>query len=416
MSVTINFFIISLFAVFGLKYLSELIIENFDFKKHKHLIYILGGFFVLGIILWISGQSMSFSKTGENYNPEVLELFKEARQEFYFKDLTRYFLLILVTGVSIFAYLKGKINFTILGLIFIPILLFDLISIQSRVDKQYINLKKVEGNYFRQTQTDKFLKTDKEIFRIMPPPKSLNDNKWAYYHQTVGGYSPIKMYTIEELLANNFFGGWEKSFPVNWNVMQMLNVKYVILPQEFSHKNLTLVHRNQQNKLFTYRFNQSLSRGFFVGKYRVITDEYERLEALNQQSFNPDSIALLEEELTEPINYPDSSRSKVIEFTPNKIVFDIFTDKQSLFVISELYYPPGWKIFIDGENIDKIYKTDHALMSIIVPKGKHEIVLAFEPDSYYNNIKLSYASLLIIYISIVFSLVQFFRNKKEKLD
>jgi len=288
-----------------------------------------------------------------------------------------------------------------------------LFSVQTRIDKQYINLKKVEGKYFKQTETDKFLLKDKEVFRIMPPPKSMGDNQWAYYHQTIGGYSPIEMYTIEEILENNVFNGWEKSFPVNWNILQMLNVKYVILPQEFSHKKLTLMHRNQQDKLFTNYFNQSLSRGFFIGEYQVVTDEYKRLEIINQPSFKPDSIALLEEELTESIDYPDSSLSRVTEFTPNKIVFDIFTDKQSLFVISELYYPPGWKIFIDGEKVSKIYKTDHALMSIIVPKGKHEIVVAFEPDSYHNNVKLSYASLIVIYISIAFSLVQFFRNKKE---
>ena len=102
----------------------------------------------------------------------------------------------------------------------------------------------MRGSYLFQLSLIKFLNSDKEIFRILPPAKTLNDNRWAYYNQTVGSYSPIKMYTIEELIQNNLFSGWEKSFPINWNVLQLLNVKYVILQQKTEHEYLTLVHHN----------------------------------------------------------------------------------------------------------------------------------------------------------------------------
>ena len=413
MSVTINFFIVSVFAVFGLKYLYELVRDEFDWKKYKNLLIILGSFFGLGVILWISGQSMSFTKIGQNYDPQVIPLLVEVRQDFYFTDLTRYFFLILLVIGFIIGYLKNKINFTILSLVIIGIVLFDLISIQQRVNKQYINLQKVENKYFSQTDTDKYLKTDSEIFRVLPPAKSMNDNRWAYYHQTIGGYSPIKMYTIEELLENNVFGGWDKSLPINWNVLQMLNVKYVILQNKIQNKKLTLVHSNEKNKLYTYLFNNYLSRGFFVGKTRVIEDSYERLRFINQPEFKPDSIALLETECGASIEIPDSSYCFVKEFTPNKVSMDVFTDKQSLFVISELFYPPGWKVFVDKKEVDKIYKTNHVLMSIVIPEGNHEVELRFEPDSYYENITISYASLGIIYLVIIFSVVNYFRTKKS---
>jgi len=413
MSVTVTFFIVAVFAAYGLKYLYELAADNFDFKKYQSLLYIMGAFIALGVILWISGQSMSFTKLGENYKGQDLLLIKQIRQHFYFTDLTRYFLLVVVAAGIIYAYLKKKINFTILGIILGSIILFDLITIQQRMDKKYIDMEKVEKTYFRQTDTDKFLESDKEIFRIMPPPNSMGDNRWAYYHQTIGGYSPVKMYTIEEIIENNIFNGWDKNLPINWNILKILNVKYVVLQQQIYNNNLALVHSNPNDKLFTYKFNGSLPRGFFIGNTKIVTDEYERVALLNQASFNPDSLALVEEEITESITFPDSSLSTVTEFTPNKVVFDVYTDKQSLFVISELFYPPGWKIFMDGTRIEKIYKTDHAIMSVIVPAGKHEIVLAFEPDSYFCDIKISYASLSILYLVIAFSLVQWFRTRKS---
>ena len=122
----------------------------------------------------------------------------------------------------------------------------------------------------------------------------------------------------------------------------------------------------------------------------------------------------METELDKQIQTPDSSYCYVEEFTPNKVTMDVYTDKQSLFVISELYYPPGWKIFIDNKEVDKIYKTNHVLMSVILPEGNHEVELRFEPDSYYENITLSYASLGIIYIVIIISVVNYFRTKKKQ--
>jgi hypothetical protein len=413
MSVTLNYFILSIFAIYGVKYLYELVRDEFDWKKYKNLLVILGSFVGLGIIFWITGQSMSFTKIGENYNPQVMPLFIEARKEFFFNDLTRYFILILIVISFIISYLKNKINFTVLSLIIIAAITFDLLSVQHRVVKKFINLKKVENRYFSPTNTDKFLSSDDETFRILPPAKSMNDNRWAYFHQTIGGYSPIKMYTIEELIENNVFAGWNKQLPINWNVLQMLNVKYAVFQNKFVNENLTLVHSNVGDKLYTYSLNNYLARGYFVGKAKIIEDDYDRLKFINTPQFKPSILALLEKELHAQIETPDSSFCSVKEFTPNRILLDAFTDKQSLFVISEMYYPPGWKIFVDNVEVEKIYKPNHALMSIILSAGKHEVELRFEPDSYYENITMSYASLGIIYVVIIFSVVNFYRAKKR---
>jgi len=413
MSVTLNYFILSIFAIYGVKYLYELVRDDFDWKKYKNLLIILGSFVGLGIIFLLAGQTMSFIKEGQNLNPQIVPIMVEVRQELFSNDLTRYFILVLIVVGFIISYLKNKINFTVLSLVIIAVIMFDLLSVQSRVKKNYMNLKKVENRYFSPTATDKFLQSDNEVFRIMPPSKSMNDNRWAYFHQSIAGYSPIKMYTIEELLENNIFGGWDKQLPINWNVLQMLNVKYAVFNNKFNNENLTLVQSNERDKLYTYIFNKYLSRGFFVGKVLIIEDDYERLQYINNPKFDPSTLALVETEIDTQIETPDSSYCLVKEFTPNKVVMDVYTDKTSLFVISELYYPPGWKILLDNNEVNEIYKTNHALMSIVVPEGNHKVELRFEPASYYKNITVSYASLGIIYIVIIFSVVQWFRKKKE---
>ncbi|MCK4754468.1 MAG: hypothetical protein KAS58_04500, partial [Calditrichia bacterium] len=303
------------------------------------------------------------------------------------------------------------ISFNIFILVLTVLILFDLIDVQNRYQNKYADLKKIEKQYFAKSKTDKFLLADKEICRIFPIGRLFGDNRWAYYHQTIGGYSAIKMYTIEELIENNLYKGWDNNFPVNFNLLKILNTKYVITSQKIPHEKLNLVLEDSQNNLYTYMYKDRLSRGFFVGEYKIITDDYDRLREINNKEFDPSVTAILEEKISEDIQTPDSSWSVVKTFNPNEIKFEVYTDTKTLFVISEMYYPPGWKITVDNNPVDKIYKTNHALQSIIMPEGKHIVHARFEPDSYSYYIKMSYASAGILYIIMILSLIMMYKEK-----
>jgi uncharacterized membrane protein YfhO len=219
------------------------------------------------------------------------------------------------------------------------------------------------------------------------------------------------MYTIEEMIENNLYKGWDKNFPVNFNVLKILDVKYIITSQKINHDKLQLVLEDKKSKNFTYLYTDRLPRGFFIAKTKIIPDEYERLKEINKQEFDPAITAILEEPFTETIERPDSSWSKVKFFNPNEIQFDIYTDKQTLFVVSEMYYPPGWKIRIDDQPVEKIYKTDHAIISFVTPPGNHEIRMSFDPDSFRKYIKISFASAGMLYIIVILSLIMMYKDK-----
>ena len=415
MSVTVTSFIAAIFAGFGLHYLSQLKNESKKLSDYKNLLYIAGGFFILGILLFIAGQTMSFIKpSGEPYQGQMLEIVRTIRKEYFTNDMMRYFIL-LVSGIALLAaYLAKKINFNVLAAALILISVVDLVNIQSRQSKKYTKLNKIKHQYFVETPTDAFLKKDTEKFRIFPAGKLFGDNRWAYAHQTIGGYTPIKMYTIEELVEKNIYNGPDRALPINWNVLKILNVKYVILQSPVQSSELTLVNSDPRQKLFTYRFNGHLPRGFFVDGYKVEKDEFKRLRRINSAAFDPAKTAILEEELSEKIEAPDSAFSRVTLFTPNHEQFEVFTDKQALFVISEVYYPPGWKIFIDGTPTPHIYKTDHAVQSVVVPAGHHTIDLRFEPDSYYRDVTIATVSAGIIYLTILLTLIQLFMKRRKQ--
>jgi len=160
--------------------------------------------------------------------------------------------------------------------------------------------------------------------------------------------------------------------------------------------------------------NNHLPRAFFVTEVLTIEDEYERIRAINKSEFNPENTAILERELTEDIAAPDSCWTEVIHHDPNRLDLKVFTDKQALLVLSEVYYPPGWVIQIDGKEVTQIYKTDHAIQSIVVPAGEHSVKLEFQPDSYYTNIRLATASVAILYIVILVSFFQLSYQKRKQ--
>jgi hypothetical protein len=410
MSVTVTSFIVSILAAYGLFYLSSLPLIK-SLKENKPILYILCGFLAIGVITLTLSQGFSYSFIRDSYDPRVLEMIKTARKELLLRDLIRYLILLILSGATIFAYLFRKISFNIMILILAVLILFDLIDIQNRYQNKFADMKKIEQQYFVKSKTDDFLLADKEIFRILPIGQLFGDNRWAYYHQTIGGYSAIKMYTIEELIENNLYKGWDKSFPVNLNLLKILDVKFIISPQAITHDKFELAVEDNKNNLFTYIYKDRLPRGFFVGKYKIISDQYDRLREINNKEFDPAVTAILEENLAENIQTPDSSWSRVKSFSPNEIEFDIYTDKKALFVISEMDYPPGWKINVDNQPVEKIYKTDHALQSIIVPEGHHNVKMLFKPDSYNYYVKISYASAGILYIIVILSLIMMYKDK-----
>ena len=411
MSVTVTSFVFVILASYGLSYLFNLKIEKISIEENKNILYVVGAFLFLGILVWLMSSGFEFIKPTENYNAQVKDMLKKIRQSYFNKDLVRYFVILIIGGAAVASYFYKKISFNVLAIIILLVVSFDLISVQNYYGEDYSKRTDLSKVVFQKSAVDKYLEEDKNLFRIFPIGQLMGDNRWGYEQQTIGGYSAIKMYTIEELVQNCYYGGQDKKFPINWNVMKFLNVKYLILQQPISNPDLTLVNADKGKKLFLFKYNKHLPRGFFVGNTEVIKDEYKRLEKINSGNFDASNSAILEEELTTKISTPDSSNVKVIDFNPNKLSLDVYTDKTSLLVISELFYPPGWKIYIDNKPVNKIYKTDHAVMSVVVPEGKHKVEVACHPDSFFFYRKVSWASVGLIYLIFAGSVLLSFAKK-----
>jgi uncharacterized membrane protein YfhO len=81
-------------------------------------------------------------------------------------------------------------------------------------------------------------------------------------------------------------------------------------------------------------------------------------------------------------------------------------------VFSEVYYPKGWNVFIDGTKANYV-KTDYVLRGMYVPAGNHNIEFRFEPKSFYTGRLISIISNILVALLIIATIVYYATRKKK---
>lgn len=413
---------LAVLAGFGLDYVMKRIKELKDRDKAlKKIVIIFGIFFIIaGLPLLLKG-SFALAKPEEltRYQPNVLALLKDARFDLLKQDALRTLLLLTASFALVFAYLKNKLTDILFGGLLIGILLFDLLGINNRFLNNLGAPQNIE-RYFAETETDQFLNNDKSLFRIFPLGNLYGDSRWSYRHQSIGGYHPAKLQLIQDINEKCLYNGKDAGFnnppsiPINWNVVNMLNTKYILAPGQINHPNLLQCFTDPQNNIVVYENTKLAPRVFPIGSTEILTDASQRYARLNDPNFNPDSTAILEKELKSTTALPQNFSYEITKYEPNVIELNVATDAQTLVVLSEVYYSAGWKAFV-GETETEIYKTNHLLRSIVVPEGSHSISFRLAPQSYSLSLWVSGISIIIIYLVLVIAIYKEFLKRKTAL-
>jgi len=65
----------------------------------------------------------------------------------------------------------------------------------------------------------------------------------------------------------------------------------------------------------------------------------------------------------------------------NKIILNVNSEKGGLLVLSEIYYKPGWKAFVDDVET-AIYQTNHVLRSLVISSGNHHVIMKYDDQKW----------------------------------
>jgi hypothetical protein len=391
-------------------------------KGNKNLIKLVRNFLIFAVlifILFLMGQSvfgnLSFIKDGEKarYSISQLKQLKQMRLDILIKSgLTSFFIAIIGLS-SILAFLKNRLNKTVLLTVLTIIIVFDLIN----TDKNYFqNLvpKATIENQFTANSTDKFLLNDHNLFRIYPLGQGFGQNKWSYFHQSIGGYHGAKLQRYQDIYDHCLFYKLDPGIPINWNLLNILNTKYIIFNNSLSLDKLQYAFYDENTKNTVYKIKNNFPRAWFVDNIKLIKEKEKIWDEIDSAYFNPAKTAIVEENIV-GIEKPDSAKVKIVSWDSEHFKIDVSTNKKAFLNISEIYYPAGWNAYLDGKKI-KIYASDYIIRGVVIPKGHHILEMKFEPKSYSLSIKMSLIGILIsLFLLIIGGYIFYKKNYSGKI-
>jgi hypothetical protein len=364
---------------------------------------ITGGFLLLTII--IPGVAGSFLNRGEmDYPPWLKNALITDRKALLRNDSIRSLIFIILATGTILGFIYGKIrkeySIMALGLL----VLLDLWTI----DKRYLNADRFEKpsvirKSLTPTTADDIILNDKSYYRVLNLNSTFNDNSpTSYFHKSIGGYHGAKLKRYQELIDSSIMRDLglfslmagkatsiEELLPVfkQTSILNMLNTKYIIYNPDAP----PLLNQN------------AFGNAWFAEKPLIVENADMELTTLNK--INPAREAVIDKVFEDQVNdtlYPviEGEKIALISYQPNELIYKYSTQSEKLALFSEIYYPAGWKCFVDG-NESKYFRADYVLRAMIVPAGDHEIKFTFEPASYIlgNNVSLASSIVLILLIA-----------------
>jgi len=378
------------------KYLDDNIPRERKLNALKYSLFILGG---IALFFTVAGSNFfafeSFRDANyESMIPGFSEVIINDRKSIFIQDSFRSLLFVLLTASILWLFLRKKISKNVVLGTFLAFVVFDMVD----VDKRYVNVddfvsqRKLE-NPFRMSDIDKEIKSDAGHYRVMNfLVDPMNDGSTSYFHNSIGGYHAAKPRRYQELydfqIANN-----------NIEVLNMLNAKYIIYPD----------NENRPNVQLNYDAN---GNAWFVTNLEVVDSADEEIRGLD--SLNTRTTAVIRSEFAEVLskNYLMDSTAVIslVKYSPNQLIYKSNSSSDQLAIFSEIYYKHGWKAYVDGIETN-IYPVNYVLRAIEIPSGEHDIEFKFEPEVIKTGNKItlvSYAFLLLIPI------VWFVADKKKK--
>lgn len=383
-------FTIPLLAILALK---EIITKPETLRQQRKYLYVslglTGGLALLFALFpkmffsaFIPPQEMYALQSAipANQLAPIITNIEEMRVHLFTGDAWRSFFVVLIGAGMLFAYGMGKLKamWTVAGIA--ALCLVDLWT----VDKRYLNDSQfkpatVRTETFRKTQADAYILQDTDPnFRVLNfVSNTFNENNTSYHHKSVGGYHAAKLLRYQEMIDHHI--GYEMQevekadsiSPTLSPVLNMLNTKYFISLTE--ERTVQVV----QNPF-------ALGHAWFVNEVRYVNTANEEIEATG--TVDPRETAIVDARFKDILKAEgrtgtDSTATiSLLSYAPNRLVYESSSATDGVAVFSEVWYPRGWKVTIDGEPALP-GRANYILRALHIPPGKHTIEMRFDPSS-----------------------------------
>lgn len=345
-------------------------------------------------------QQLTQSFQNEEAAKKVVQAIQSDRQSMATTSgITSAVFIALMVGL-LWAYYQGKVKAQHLAMALIALIVVDLFRVDSKYigEENYVDPETYEAQFNPRPVDRQIMQDPDPYYRVLDLSVNTNNNAMqAAHHKCIGGYSPTKMEVYQDMIDVHMGRQYNKE------VLNMLNTKYIISPQGQNGQpvaipnseacgNAWFVERVQweetaDNEMIALTAEQLGSTDTMEGAFRPLETAVMRTQykdGIGASTFVKDSAAIV----------------KLDKYGLDNISYYSNNSHEGLAVFSDIYYPYGWKAYVDGQETP-IYKANYLLRAVKLPAGEHKIEFVFHPEKFYLGDKIAMVtSILLILVTL----------------
>ncbi len=393
---------VPILAILGLKELFKSSVAGKEKLQALKWSAVITGGLAIGIFLikgFFDFEGLADARYEQYFGKELMAMIQRDREAVYISDTIRSLVYVLLVGLITFLFLKDKIKKNLFAILIGTFIVLDLVGVNLRYvnGEDFVRQRAVEQP-FQPTAVDQVILKDQSIFRVFDPQEGLNGSRYSYFHKSLGGYHAAKPRKMQDLVEFHLYQN-------NLQVLNMLNVKYI-------------VQQDEEGASFPAINPDANGNAWFVKQIKTVNSEDAAIKTLD--SLNTVNSAVINRnkfpEITDTSFTVDSlARIDLVDYRPNFLKYTSTNMKDGFAVFSEMYYPKGWKVALDGNEVEH-YEVNYALRGMKVPSGQHEIVFSFEPEVVKTGSTITLASSVLLGLLILAGMVFSFIGTKRKAE
>ncbi len=369
---------------------------------------------------FISAQEMqALQSLPPEHIQAVIANLIDMRVAIFTADAWRSFFIVAIGGVLIWLFIHKKIKpeWTIAA-----ILLLCLIDMWG-VNKRYLN----DGDFIPETNmqqlfsassADQYIHQDStKYYRVLNmATNTFDDGVTPYHHKVIGGYHAAKLRRYQDLIDIHLRpeitalqqgiiqhqGEMDSLNADQFKVLNMLNAKWIIMPGQGG----TIPLENPY----------AMGNAWFVDNIRFVENADEEIDALGALDLRKEAVADKKYEPVlsgfRPTAADSTSTIRLADYDSDFLSYAVDAKKEELALFSEIYYPKGWQITIDGQPAEML-RANYTLRALRIPAGQHTVEFRFEPQSIKVTDSIAYAALIIMLLTAILLMYKSIKRKNK---
>jgi len=345
-------------------------------------------FMIFGGVIFNFRGAIDSQLSAMGWPDQMLSAFREDRKSMLRADAIRSLIYVILAAGALYAFFIKKLKPAYFIAILGVLILLDMWVVDKRYmsNKQFVKDVQVEKPFTPSAADLQILKDPALDYRVLNVTDGLNaafnDASTSYFHKSLGGYHGAKLRRYQDIIDQHISKG-------NMAVLNMLNTRYVI-------------QQGESGPVVNFNPN-ALGNAWFVDSIQIAPNADAEIAALN--NINPARKAIVDKRFKQYLEGLTTTNDTtgtitLVDYKPNKLVYKSSTSSPKLAVFSEIYYPKGWVVTVDGKVSDH-FRANYVLRAMVVPAGSHEIVFTFKPKMYEVGKKIDLASSLLILLVFI---------------